>query len=102
MSSAFASGFVVRKDRPKDGPKFQYFVLLKEMEKRGISSVALASELGVTASVVRGVKGDFPVEKLDMCLELLNNWTGVTVPTKRISKPAELKTVTREMLLIGT
>jgi|GEM_PF-5711108 len=102
MSRAFASGFVVRKDRPKDGPKFQYFVLLQEMQKRCISTKQLALALGVTDNVVRGTKGNFPLEKIDRCVELVNNWTGPTngQPGKRLSKPAELRPVTREILLI--
>ncbi len=98
--SAFASGFTVRKDRPKDGHKFQYFILLQEMEKRGISIAQMALALKETANVVKGAKGDFPLEKVDLLLELVNNWTGPIVASKRISKPAELRVVTREMLLI--
>jgi len=99
--SAFSSGFVVRKDRPKDGPKLQYFVLIQEMEKRCIAPARLALALGVTVKVLKGVCGDFPLEKLDLCVELLNNWTGQPKQSwVRQSKPAELKPVTREMLLV--
>jgi hypothetical protein len=109
VGSAFSSGFVVnKKDRPKDGPKFQYFVLIQEMEKRSISPSRLALALAVTPNVLRGASSrDFPLEKLDLLIELLNNWTGPTTNRqagplgKPVMRTQKLRPVTRDMLVIG-
>lgn len=103
--SAFSSGFVVQKNRPKNGPKFQYFVLLSEMEKRSIPLNPFAQALGLTPPAVKGNKGDFPLEKIDSAIDLLNNWTGPLSnrrngPLGPARKPENLKPVTRQMLLI--
>ena len=95
-----SSGLVIRKNRPKDGLKFKNFVLLQELEKRGISATQFASALGIPVTVVRGVKGDFPIEKLDQCVELLNNWTGPTAQRgARMTKPARCLPVSRDTFL---
>jgi hypothetical protein len=95
-----SSGLVIRKNRPKDGPKFKNFVLMQELEKRSISATQFAFALGIPVTVVRGVKGDFPIEKLDQCVELLNNWTGPTAQRgNRMCKPDQCSPVSREMLV---
>ena len=105
--SAYASGFVVQKNRPKQGPKFQYFVLVSELEKRCISIRQLALALGLTDNVVKGAKGEFPLDKVDLCIELLNNWTGPTTNrqsgplAKPVNRAQELRPVTRDMLVVG-
>lgn len=104
--SAFSSGFTVQKNRPKNGPKFQYFILLAEMEKRAIPLNPFAQALGVTPPVVKGSKGDFPLEKIDQALDLLNNWTGPisnrrSGPLGPARKTENLQPVTRQMLLTG-
>ncbi len=58
----------IRKNRPKDGPKFKNFVLMQELEKRSIASVQFAAAIGLPAPVVRGAKGDFPIDKVDHCV----------------------------------
>jgi len=104
--SAYASGFVIEKNRPKNGPKFQYFVLLQELEKRSISIRQLALALELTPNVVKGAQGEFPLEKLEQCIDLLNNWTGPTSNRqsgpygKPVNKP-DIAPVTREMLVSG-
>jgi hypothetical protein len=103
--SAYSSGLVVHKDRPKNGPRFQYFVLLEQLEKRCISVRQFAMALGLTDSVLRGTKGNFPLEKLDQLIDLLNHWTGPTTnrqsgPLSRpVTRTQELRPVTREMLM---
>ena len=100
MSSAFASGFVVRKDRPKDGPKFQYYVLQEELKKRRIATRQLALALELSANVVAGRAGDFPLEKVDQCVELINNWTGPTGSPGWGKTATAMKPITRELLLV--
>mgnify|MGYP001166943712 CR=1 FL=1 len=94
--SAATAGLKVRKNRPKDGPSIKYYVLREMLERRRISVNRFADALGETVNVVKGTKGDFPLEKLDQCVYLLNNWDG---PRTSLSVPSSLKTVTREMLL---
>ena len=103
--SAYSSGFVVHKNRPKNGPKFQYFVLLAEMEKRAIPLNPFAQALGLTPPAVKGSKGDFPLDKIDEAIDLLNNWTGSLSnrrngPLSSARKLDNLKPVTRQMLLV--
>lgn len=90
---------VIRKARPA-GPRFQYYVLIQELSRRGISTRKFALAIGETNNVVSGAKGEFPLEKMDLCLELVNNWTGPRTAQRRISKPSECQPVTREMLLV--
>lgn len=94
--SAAAAGLKVRKNRPKDGPSIKYYVLREMLERRRISVNRFADALGETVNVVKGTKGDFPLEKLDHCIYLLNNWDG---PRTSLSVPSSLETVTKEMLL---
>jgi len=98
--SAATAGLKVRKNRPKDGPSIKYYVLREMLERRRISVNRFADALGETVNVVKGTKGDFPLEKLDLCIELLNNWTGPRTGQLGLIKPGTSETVTREMLLV--
>lgn len=63
----------VRKDRPKPGPKVKNFVLMQELDKRGIAATQFAAALALPVTVVRGTSGTFPIERLEDCIALLNN-----------------------------
>jgi hypothetical protein len=92
----------IRKDRPKPGPKVKNFVLMQELDKRGIAATQFAAALALPVTVVRGTSGNFPVERLEDCVALLNNWTGPITARSRGShlvKPAHSGFVTREMLI---
>jgi hypothetical protein len=67
------------------------------LERRRISVNRFADALGETVNVVKGTKGDFPLEKLDQCIYLLNNWDG---PRTSLSVPSAFEPVTKEMLLV--
>jgi len=95
--SAATAGLKVRKNRPKDGPSIKYYVLREMLERRRISVNRFAEALGETVNVVKGSKGDFPLEKLDYCIYLLNNWDG---PRTTLSVPTYVETATKEMLLV--
>lgn len=92
----------IRKDRPKPGPKVKNFVLMQELDRRGIAATQFAAALALPVTVVRGTSGNFPVERLEDCVALLNNWTGPITARSRGShlvKPAHSGFVTREMLI---
>jgi hypothetical protein len=92
----------IRKDRPKPGPKVKNFVLMQELDKRGIAATQFAAALALPVTVVRGTSGNFPVERLEDCIALLNNWTGPITARSRGShlvKPTHSGFVTREMLI---
>jgi len=89
----------IRMNRPKDVPKFKNFVLIQELEKRGIASRQFALALKLPAPVVRGAQGYFPLDKVDECIDLLNNWTGPISHRGSQSRPGQILPVSREMLV---
>jgi hypothetical protein len=93
-----SAGFVVSRvtNRAPKGPTIKYYVLREELDKRRIGGNRFAEALGVTPSVLKGTKGDFPMEKLDQCIDLLNNWDGPRVA----QTSAKHQDVTRAMLLL--
>ncbi|MBA3992550.1 MAG: hypothetical protein C0469_03415 [Cyanobacteria bacterium DS2.3.42] len=97
--SAATAGLKVRKNRPKDIPSIKYYVLREMLERRRISVNRFAEALGETVNIVKGTKGDFPMDKLDLCIELLNNWSGPRTGQVGLIKPGTSETVTKEMLL---
>lgn len=92
----------IRKDRPKAGPKFKNFVLMQELDKRGIAATQFAAALSLPVTVVRGTSGTFPIERVNECVSLINNWTGPITARSRgthLIKPTQSALVTPEMLI---
>lgn len=98
--SAATAGLKVKKNRPKDGPSIKYYVLREMLERRRISVNRFADALGETVNVVKGTKGDFPLDKLDLCIDLLNNWSGPRTGQAVFIKTGTIETATKEMLLV--
>lgn len=92
----------ISRSRPKDGPKIRHYVLREELEKRRIAVKQFAQALDLTIDVVKGTAGDFPLEKLDQCVELLNNWEGPRMGQSVLSpNRSAVRLITKEMLLVS-
>ena len=78
---------------------FKYFVLKEELFKRDITLSEFATALGVATPTVSGNGAPFPLEKLDLAVELLNNWTGPTKARRPHKTRSNIKLATREMFI---
>lgn len=82
---------------------FKYYILKEEIYKREISLQEFAKALGVPTPVLSGNGSPFPMEKLEMAIQLLNDWRGPTkLNTSKSYKPKLLLPVTKEMLVQST
>ncbi len=68
------AGMIVRSSRvnPKVAP-IEIWRLHKELKRKNISRAAFAKALGISYPHIEG-KGTFPVNKVEECWRLLENW----------------------------
>lgn len=52
--------------------------LLDELKRKKISQKAFSERLGVPIQILTGRASGFPADKVDECMELLENWDGLT------------------------
>ncbi len=79
---------IPRTQNPTQGT-LQLWWLVDQLKKKKINQKKFAAKLGVPPGVLAGRSGTFPADKIQECLDLLENWTNEPkhVPTGGLKTP---------------